>query len=195
VERVYAFSLLLLVCHSTFSIITSLYNTTIDFIVQFYYRNTAHATEDGEYIQDRGYILGQRKGAASSLPVYCAFALALLEQNIATTPAYRVPRLAGSTGRSLPLDGCRHWRRIRIRKGYVTQASHTRNTALRARTTPQRTKNKTKHTIHHNHKTWQNGREHTLKHSNRRWILNKRSKSLHHRSSIRSIRSSVQGNQ
>jgi hypothetical protein len=184
----------LIVCHSTFSIITSLYNTTIDSIVQFYYRNRAHATEDGNYIQDRGYILGQRKGAASSLSVYCAFALALLEQNIATTPTYRVLRLAGSTGRSLRLDGRCHRRRIRIRKGYVTQAFHIYPQALFVNVTLHQTpKDKPKHTIHN--KRWRNRREHELNNSNRRWIRNKRCKSLHHRSSIRGIRSNIQGNQ
>jgi hypothetical protein len=45
------------------------------------------------------------------------------------------------------------------------------------------------------HSTAQNRREHTLNNSNRRWIRNKRSNSLHHRSSIRGTRSNIQGNQ
>jgi len=92
-ERVCPFSLFV-VCRSTFSIITSLYNTTIDTTVQFYYRIAEHATEDGVYIQDRGYILGQGKGAASSIPVYCAFALAFSNYTSAT-----IPDLFKATGR------------------------------------------------------------------------------------------------
>jgi hypothetical protein len=86
----------------------------------------------------------------STLPVYCAFALALLEQIIAITLDFF--ETTGSTGLSLLVDGRCHRRRIRIRKGYVTQASHTRNTALRARITPQNT---TKHTIHNKNKPWE----------------------------------------
>jgi hypothetical protein len=136
------FSLLLVVCHSTFSIITSLYNTTIDSIAQFDYRNRAHATEDGDYIQDRGYILGQRKGAASSLPIYCAFALALLEQNFAITLDFF--ETTGSTGLSLLVDGRCHRRRIRIGKGYVTQAFHIYPQALYVHVTLHHTPEDTK---------------------------------------------------
>ena len=78
---VFEISPLFLLFDTLLSIITSLYTTTIDSTVQFHLKNTEHATEDGEYIQDRGYILGQRKGAVRSLPVYCAIALAVSKIN------------------------------------------------------------------------------------------------------------------
>lgn len=107
-------------CHSSLSIIKSHYNTTIDSASQNHYRHTRLGQQDGYFIQDRGYIFGQRKGALSlscspSSTARCSYQFAL--------PPPSSPSLALSHSSSqdlaYELDSRCYRRWIWIRQRYV----------------------------------------------------------------------------